>query len=200
MYGYDLPVTIEIGGNDYAITDRGHYKMVLDCFSLLNDENIPKIYRFNDCLKIFYEDINSDEDIVMVFGKSKDEALAKAFSFFNCDQPDTPQKNNRQQLNLVDWARDSQLICAAILEVAGVDIRSLPFLHWHTFLGYYMSIRPESVYGTVLHIRGKIVRGKKLEKYETEFLNNNPQYFKSMKEIEEEDKFEKWLQSQESGG
>lgn len=43
-------------------------------------------------------------------------------------------------------------------------------------MGYYCSIG-ESILSTVVNIRDKIVKGKKLEKHEKEFKRNNPQYF-----------------------
>lgn len=195
MRGYNLPTSIEIGGIEYPITNCGDYKMVLDCFSLLNDEEILKRYRYLDCLKIFYKDINSDYDVVNVFGNNVDEALSKCFSFFNCNQLEVPRKGAMRQLNLVDWEQDEQLICAAILDVAGVDIRSLPFLHWFTFYGYYMSIKPDSVFGTVINLRSKRALGKKIEKHELEFINNNPQYFKTKAILEQEKADEEWFNS-----
>ena len=40
-------------------------------------------------------------------------------------------------------------------------------------MGHFESIDAESLLGTVLSIRQKKARGKKLEKYEREFWNNN---------------------------
>ena len=40
-------------------------------------------------------------------------------------------------------------------------------------MGYFQSIDSESLFGTVLSIRQKKAKGKKLEKYEKEFCNNN---------------------------
>ena len=60
--------------------------------------------------------------------------------------------------------------------MAQTEIRSEPYLHWFTFMGYYISIG-ESVLATVVSIRDKKHKGKKLEKHEKEFVKNNPQYF-----------------------
>jgi hypothetical protein len=45
-------------------------------------------------------------------------------------------------------------------------------MHWWTFLGYFMEIK-DSVYATVLGLRGKKARGKKLEKWEQEYWRQN---------------------------
>jgi hypothetical protein len=43
-------------------------------------------------------------------------------------------------------------------------------------MGYFSAIG-ESPLSTVVGIRSKIAKGKKLEKYEQEFRHDNPQYF-----------------------
>ena len=43
-------------------------------------------------------------------------------------------------------------------------------------MGYFAEVG-ESVLSTVVGIRNKIKRGKKLEKYEKEFREHNPHYF-----------------------
>ena len=56
--------------------------------------------------------------------------------------------------------------------VAGYEVRSAAFLHWWTFLGFFMEIR-DSVYATVLALRQKRARGEKLEKWEQDFWRRN---------------------------
>ena len=43
-------------------------------------------------------------------------------------------------------------------------------------MGYYSAVG-ESLLSSVVSIRDKMMRGKKLEKYEQEFRRNNPEYF-----------------------
>lgn len=173
MIGYELPTSIEIDNKYYSITNKGDFRMVLDCFSTLSDEEIPQQYRVVDCLKIFYDDINSDDDVVNVFGKNIETAVKKMYEFFNCNQEEVGIKADHK---LIDWETDAQIVCAAINNVAQTEIRSEPYLHWFTFMGYYISVG-ESVLSTVVGIRNKKHKGKKLEKNEKEFVKNNPQYF-----------------------
>ena len=44
--------------------------------------------------------------------------------------------------------------------------------HWWTFLSAYMEIG-ESLFATVIHIREKLIKGKKLDKWEQEFYKDN---------------------------
>ena len=191
MIGYELPTTIEINGKEYPITNKGDFRMILDCFSVLSDNEILEQYRIIDCLKIFYEDINTDEDVKIVFGDNVEKAIKLMYDFFNCNQKEIGNKVNHK---LINWERDAQIVCAAVNQVAQTEIRSEPYLHWFTFMGYYISIG-ESVLATVVNIRDKKTRGKKLEKHEKEFLKNNPEYFTaSNEEIQEaEDLYEELL-------
>lgn len=168
---YSLPIEVAINNQVFKITNNGDYRMVIDCFSALNDIELSEQYRLCASLIIFYEDINSIEDIEEKFGDDLNTAVNKMFEFFNCN--DVGHKVNYR---LLDWNKDEQMICSAVNNVAHTEIRALPYLHWWTFMGYYTSVG-ESVFSTVVGIREKIVKHKKLEKYEKEFRYNNPQYF-----------------------
>ena len=93
---------------------------------------------------------------------------------------------------MIDWDVDSQLICSAINKIAGKEIRFEPYIHWWTFLGYYMSIG-DSVLATVVNIRDKILTGKKLEKHERQFRAENPQYFIWNHKTVEQQEAEQWV-------
>ena len=117
------------------------------------------------------------------------EAVTKMYWFFNCGD-DTGIGANKHH-KLIDWEGDSQLIASAINKVANTEVRAAEYIHWWTFMGYYLAIG-ESPLATVVGIRSKIMEGKKLEKHESKFKHDNPQYFlwdnKSIadKEAEEE--------------
>ena len=95
------------------------------------------------------------------------------YNFFNCNGLDV---GNRVPYKLIDWEQDEQMIVSAVNRVATTEIRALPYLHWFTFMGYYQAVG-KSTLSTVVEIRSKLKKGKKLEKYEKEFKNENPQYF-----------------------
>lgn len=46
------------------------------------------------------------------------------------------------------------------------------YIHWWTFLGYFNEIG-EGLFSTVINIRQKKNKGKKFEKYEQDFYQNN---------------------------
>ena len=169
---YEIPTSIYINNREYRIRNNGDYRMVLDCFSVLQDADLTTKERLFACLIIFYQDLNSIEDVLSQ--DNLNELLAEMYAFFNCGADDS--LGSRANYKLIDWEQDSQLICSAINKVANTEIRSVPYVHWWTFMGYYTAIG-QSPLITVIEIRDKILKGKKLEKHELEFRRNNPKYF-----------------------
>ena len=109
----------------------------------------------------------------------------QAFSSFVDPRP----RNSSGRTGLVDWETDFELIAAAVNHVLGTECRSLPYLHWRSFLGAYMEISSESLFSRVISIRDKLRTGKKMEKWEKAWYRKNrdlvdlPMKF-SKKEIE----------------
>lgn len=194
---YSLPTSITVDGREFHITNNGDFRMVLDCFNALNDEELGEDYRVLASLLIFFEDfndlldLNENQEIL-------EDLVMEMYKFFNCGQLTPPGATVNTPV--IDWELDSQLIFAAINNVAHYEIRSIEYLHWWTFMGYFLSIG-ESVLSNVVSIRNKIVKGKKLEKWEKEFKRDNPEYFNWRREsIEEREAREIISQIWQSGG
>jgi len=179
---YEIPTSITIDGRIFQIRNNGDYRVILDCFKALEDEELEASERLLASLIIFYEDFNSIEDVYNIDDLSK--LVSEMFKFFNCGNESMGTKVNH---SIIDWEQDSQLVCSAINKVANKEIRSEKYIHWWTFMGYYIAIG-DSPLSTILGIRNKILSNKKLEKYEQQFRRNNPQYFvwnsRSMQEKE----------------
>ena len=171
---YELPIAINIQDKVYAIRNNGDYRMVLDCFNALNDVELSETERIITSLFIFYSDFEGIEDVLYLDEDILLTLVNKMFDFMNCGSSDSPAKP--MEFKTIDWDGDSQLICSAVNNVANTEIRSVKYCHWWTFMGYFCAIG-ESPLSTVVGIRTKIAKGKKLEKYETEFRRDNPQYF-----------------------
>ena len=169
---YEIPTKLTIEGKEFQIRNNGDYRMVLDCFRALQDADLNKQERLFASLIIFYSDINSLEALEKFSDLS--EAVSQMYQFFNCGQ--TQEIGRNVNYKLIDWEQDEQLICSAINKVANTEVRAEPYIHWWTFMGYYSSVG-ESLFSTVVRIRDKIVRRKKLEKFEREFKIDNPEYF-----------------------
>ena len=160
MNAYDLPSSLMIGGRVYAI--RTGWRTVMDIFSAMNDPELDTDGKAIAMLTILYpeHDLIPQQDIP--------EAITKACEFLDCGQ----QEKEGQRPRLLDWEQDAPLIVPAVNAVSGRDIRLDPNLHWWTFFGMFMSVEG-GLFGSVLRVRQKKAKGKKLDKWEEEFYREN---------------------------
>ena len=168
---YSLQTSVQISQASFNIRNEGDYRMVLDCFEALNDAELTKEERIYSALIIFYEDFNDITDLPD--SETTSQLVKEMFAFFNQHEE---IQSNTHDIRLLDWNDDSTLIVSAINNVANQEIRSLPYLHWWTFMGYYLAIG-ECALSHVVSIRYKKAHGEKLEKHERKFVQDNPQYF-----------------------
>ena len=180
---YRLPTKVTVDGLEFNIRERGDFRMVLDCFKALQDEELSEDYRVLASLLIFYNELNDYEDL-REYEPQLNELVKEMYKFINGGEDQSP--GAERDVTLVDWEQDSQLVCAAINNVSNQEIRAVEYLHWWTFLGYYMSIG-QSVLSTVVSIRDKIAHHKKLEDWEKKFKNDNPKYFVWRQTAKEQD-------------
>lgn len=167
---YTIPTSIIIEGKKYKIRNNGDYRVILDCFRALGDIELTAQERLLAALIIFYEDFNTIDDINNDIINS---LVTEMYNFFNCGSNTVGTQTNKK---LIDWEQDEQLICSAVNNVCNKEIRLEPYIHWWTFMGYFTAVG-ESPISTIIHIRDKILSGKRLEKAEREYRSNNPQYF-----------------------
>lgn len=172
---YELPTSVEIQGVPFKIRNKGDFRMVLSCFKALKDKELSNYERLMASLIIFYEDLSDIDDFADWSDEKFAEAIEQMYKFFDANQPSVEQTTH--DYNLIDWEADEMLICSAVNNVAQKEVRAEEYLHWWTFLGYYMAIG-ECALSSIVNIRYKTVTGKKLEKYELQYRADNPQYFK----------------------
>lgn len=157
MNPWQLPTTAVIGGKTYHLhTD---YRDILEIFRYLEDESLQELLRWRIALGLFYEEEVPAED-----WQAAMEYLA---AFLRGGQQEASPGPK-----LLDWQQDGPLIVADINKTAGQEIRALPFLHWWSFLAYFHAIG-EGQLSTVVSIRDKLRRGKKLEAWEQEYYRKN---------------------------
>lgn len=157
----DLPVSLELSGKPYAI--RTDYRDILRIILAFGDPNLSPEHQVFVCLKVLYkrfQDIPEDQ---------YPEAYAKAVQFIDYGQTDGTPKHSPRTM---DWEQDERLIFAAINRTAGVEVRSVPYMHWWTFMGFFSEIG-ECAFTQIQSLRYKKAKGKKLEKQEREYWNTN---------------------------
>ena len=152
---FNLPVSVQISGAEVSI--RTDFRVILEIFVMLSDPELSDTDKTEALLRMFYEDRPAD--------------TAAAIAAFRDFVDPSPSAGGGP--SLVNWSRDFPLLIGPVNHVLGTECRSMPYLHWHTFLAAYMEIPPDSVFAQVLRIREKLRSGRKLEKWERDFLQRN---------------------------
>lgn len=179
---WKLPKTAEIGGTVYPI--NVDFRDILEILRYLNDESRPLYLRWQIALGLFY-----DGEIPYC---DQQEAMQYLSEFISYGQPE-----GKPGPKLMDWDQDAQMIIGDINKVAGIDVRGVDFVHWWTFLSYFYGIG-EGQLSTVVSIRSKQSKGKKLEKWEQDFFRENKDKVNFRQPVSAEKKaaqiyFDKWL-------
>lgn len=157
---WELPTSLTVGGEEWKI--RTDFRAVLDILKYFADPDYEQDEKWAICLDILYEDFEQMPHYL------HDEAAKQAVEFIDMGIHD----DGKKRPTLMDWEHDAPIIIPALNKEAGMEVRAVPYMHWHTFLGHYMSIG-ESLYAQVISIRAKQAKRKPLEKWEQEFLKEN---------------------------
>lgn len=155
-----LPRFLEVNGRQYAI--RTDFRDVLNILIAFSDPELEDGEKVYVCLFVLYEDFDS------IPTDDYEAAFKVALSFIDNGAKEEEKKSPR----VMDWEQDANLLFPAINKVAGCEVRSAEYIHWWTFIGYYMEIS-EGVFSNIVSLRMKKAKGKKLEKWEQEFWNAN---------------------------
>lgn len=157
-----LPKVLEVNGIQRAI--RSDFRVALLIFQACSDPELSDQEKVMVMLECLYEDLGS------ISPDDYQEANDQGALFLEGGK----HLNEKHQYakKVLDWEQDEQLIFAAVNKVAGFETRSTEYLHWWSFLGFFNEIG-EGLFSSVINIRQKKSRGKKLEKYEQEFYRDN---------------------------
>jgi hypothetical protein len=182
MTPWSLPTSAVIGGVEYPI--NADFRDILEILAYLEDPDRPEYVRWSIALALFYEG-----EIPVEHQREAAEFLSGFITAGRTDGKPGPK--------LLDWEQDARVIVADVNKVAGTEIRALPFLHWWTFLAWFHAIG-EGQLSTLVSIRDKIRRGKKLEKWESEYYRSNKSAVDlkrkySAQEIAEQERLKKLL-------
>ena len=171
-----LPKSLMVNGTEYEI--RSDYRVGLLLMQAFDDVELDDREKIAVLIECLYVDSIPAEYI--------QEAINQAVWYLNCGNVYEHQVSDSKKY---DWEQDEQLIFSAVNKVAGKEIRALEYMHWWTFIGLFNEIG-EGTFSTIVSIRDKRNKHKKLEKWEQEFLRKNPDMVKLKKKLTEKEKEE----------
>ncbi len=159
MTAFTLPTRLDVAGREYDI--RTDFRDILRILTAFDDPELEANEKQYVCLYIFYVDFNS------IPREAYEDAYKAAVRFI-----DNGIEGDGKSPRTMDWEQDAAILFPAVNKAAGFETRSADYLHWWTFAGFFMEIK-DSTYATILSLRQKKVKGKKLEKWEREFWRTN---------------------------
>ena len=155
-----LPETLTVCGKELPI--NADFRNILIIFEALTDEKLTPEEKAYISIKRLYK--------APISRAMVEEAIKQAYWFL--DGGDMP-KSAPAEVKMLDWKHDESMIMPAVSKTIGVvDIRSLPFLHWWSFLGAFGEVG-DGLCSQVLYLRHKLAKGEKLSKPEQEFVRKN---------------------------
>lgn len=157
---YELPCALEVSGKNIEINTD--WRVAMDCIEALQDTELTDADKVTVLLGLLYKGEISPEDIA--------EAVKKAVWYLSggAEENATGKKTPR----LMDWQQDFRYIITPINRVAGCEVRSIPYMHWWTFLGYYAEIG-DCTFAQIVRIRSLKAKGKKLDKADQQWYREN---------------------------
>lgn len=172
---FGLPKSLNVNGRVHPI--RYQYTAILDIIQALNDPELEEKEKVFCLLYIMYEDFDEIQE------EDYEEAYKEAVKFMD----NGVEEKGGGNAKLIDFEQDAPILFPAINRVAGKEIRDEDDIHWWTFLGWFMEMG-ECTYSHVLNIRSKRAKGKKLEKWEQDFLSENKKMCEIQPKLSEEEK------------
>ena len=154
------------GARQYvAFAIRSDYRDVLELLRWLNGQADPALdqsERWYVAMRLFYPEFAA---LPQPLWPDATQFLTEFLAAGRREQP-------RPGPALMDWQQDAPLIAAGISKAAGQDVRTLPYLHWWSFLAWFDAIG-EGSFATVVAIRDKLRRGKRLENWELDYYRTH---------------------------
>ena len=165
MIDSGLPTELIVNGIPKRI--NWDFRDVREIIIAMNDDELSDEEKGFVLLTNLYVDDLSDVDL--------QEAIKQGLWFLDWGKSYDSDKNSPR---ILDWNKDYEYICSAVNKSVKTaeDCRELENMHWWTFLGKFAE-RGKCYMSTILELRDKMARGKKLDKWENEMINNNPQDF-----------------------
>lgn len=155
-----LPKTLDVNGTYRAI--RPSYLNIFRIFSVFEADELTDQEKSLVFLRRMYV------DFAAIPPADYSAAYEAAIRFIEAGE-----HKAKPSPRVIYWEKDEQMLFAAVNAAAGCEVRNQPDMHWWTFLGHFQNIDAEGTYGTILRIRTKRKKHKKLEKYEQEFYRAN---------------------------
>ena len=161
MNTWSLPTSVHVAGVDWDI--RTDFRIVIDVLIAFDNPEYDDTEKWMYCIMSLVKGYENLER------KDYHEMCQALIQFIDMGIKD----DGISKRKVMDWEQDASLIVTAVNKVLGREVRADSYLHWWSFLSAYMEIDNKTLFSNILSIRIKKSKGKKLEKWERTFYNEN---------------------------
>lgn len=178
-----LPVTVEIAGEAYAI--KTDFRDILRYNELIRGNGAS-----NTALKAI--NMLLGDDILRMPNISVDSVVDAIGWFIKCGEVDKKNSLPRATLGLnnavpMDFGTDSALIYTAFLQTYQIDLYEISYLHWWKFNWMLEDISPSCRLSKVIEYRTIDTKNKNLSKEQKKAYAALQRYFRVQEKKSEED-------------
>ena len=136
------PLSIEIGGVDYAID--ADFRNCIRFEQLMFDPALNDDTRWALALNLFFPNIPQDIQA----------ALQKILWLYAADQEEKKTSGSGRQKRIYSFEHDSEYIFAAFYSDYGIDLNEIEFLHWWKFRALFAGLKPDNLICKIMEYRG----------------------------------------------
>lgn len=142
----EFPTAVEIDGQEYALdTDfRAGVRIML----AFEDETLTQADKRMVMLKLLYKEIPPDTQ----------QACELAVLFLDCGEGG--RRDGESAPRLYSFSKDAKYIYSAIKQTHGVDLETIPYLHWWKFCYMFLDLREDCFFQQMLSLRRRRRDGK----------------------------------------
>lgn len=154
-----LPEAVEIHGNTYELNTD--FRTGIEIMLVFEDPELTQHEKMLVMLTLLYNEIPSDIE----------EACRLAVKFLNCGDEEEKEGSGDEPERLYSFEKDARYIYSAIKQSHGVDLESVPNLHWWKFNYMFLDLAKDCFFLHLINLRRKKLNGK-LTKEEQEYCNS----------------------------
>lgn len=143
---YDkLPEAIEIDGNVYDINTD--FRPCLRIITAYEDPELTATEKHAVMLQLLYKDIPDNLP----------EAVRLGIKFLNCGEEEIKPTYEKRTFS---FKKDAQYIYTAINQTHGIDLESIPYLHFWKFCYMFSDIGENTLFSRMVYLRNQHNKGK----------------------------------------
>lgn len=122
------PKSVTIDGEETEINSDFRTAVLFE--QMMFDEDFPEYLKFTNALRLFYP----------VMPANLNEAADKLVWFYSCGKKSESKAGASDGERCYDFEQDDGYIYAAFLQQYGIDLESVPYLHWWKFNALFKAL------------------------------------------------------------